>query len=90
MESTAEVLARRQVATILISSGYNLTGPGHRCVLNPVIDELAADVADALARRPPFGEVLDAHLELDLWGGLRHRWLTTASETLMTVAAPRS
>ena len=52
VEIEANVLVNRQLATMLISAGYNHAGPGHRQVLNPVIDELAADVAERLVDVP--------------------------------------
>lgn len=89
VEIEANVLVNRQLATMLISAGYNHAGPGHRQVLDPVIDELAADVADALGRRPDFGDAFDGYLAVDRWGWWRAQWLTTASETLMILGGPQ-
>lgn len=91
----ADVLVRTQLATMLISAGHNFVGPGHRQMLNPVIDELVADVADALGRRPEFGrsgpefgDAFDAYLALDRWARWRGQWLVTAAETLMVLGEP--
>lgn len=59
---TDEFLVQSQLATMLISAGHNFVGPGHRQMLSPVIDELVADVADALGRRPEFGGLLQVWL----------------------------
>lgn len=88
MESTAEVLARRQVAALLIASASRVVGPEHQQELRRILDELAADMADAFGRKPPFGEAMDAYLELDLWAELRGAWLRSAGRTLLELAAP--
>lgn len=59
-------------------------------MLNPVIDELVADVADALGRRPGFGDAFDTYLALDRWARWRGQWLVTAAETLMVLGGPEA
>jgi hypothetical protein len=88
MESIEERLARRQLATMLISCAHNHVDSEQRRVLSVVVDELLADVADADRRGPAFGALLDVYLELDVWHQLRQRWLTAAAETLMRAADP--
>ena len=88
MESTAEVLARRQVAALLIATAARMVGPTHQQELRPILDELGADIADAIGRMPPFGETMDAYLALDVWAELRSTWLRAAGRTLLKLATP--
>lgn len=88
MDSTEKRLARRQLATMLVSCACNHVDSEQRRTLSAVVDELIADVADAVNREPEFGTLFDAYLELDVWSALRRRWLEAAAQSLMHAADP--
>ena len=88
MHSLEEQLARRQLATMLVSGAHNHLDGEHRRLLSGVVDELIADVADATRRGPDFGPLFDAYIELDVWSQLRQRWLAAAAESLIRAADP--